>query len=177
MEIVIIILIGISLSMDAFSLSLAYGSKNLENKKIKILSIIVGAFHFFMPLLGKLIGSIIMNLSLIHYSFIVPIIFIVIGVNMLLESFKKEEKIKGLDTLELLLFGFAVSVDSFSVGIGLKNITEKYLLSSFVFSFSSFIFTYIGLKLGKKINNRIGNIAPILGGIILIIIGILYLFK
>ena len=54
-EIVSIILIGISLSMDTFSLSLSLGS--LTNlKRIKIVPLVVGIFHFFMPLLGNLLG-------------------------------------------------------------------------------------------------------------------------
>ena len=52
MSLLIVILVAISLSMDAFSLSLAYGTLDLERKNINLLSLIVGAYHFIMPLLG-----------------------------------------------------------------------------------------------------------------------------
>ena len=42
-----IVLIGISLSMDAFSLALVYGTYSLVKKDILLLSVIVGLFHFF----------------------------------------------------------------------------------------------------------------------------------
>ena len=58
MSIYIIFVIAVSLSMDAFSLSLAYGTLNLKKKYIKQLSLIVGIYHFFMPLIGLLIGKI-----------------------------------------------------------------------------------------------------------------------
>ena len=76
---------------------------------------------------------------------------------------------------EMILFGLAVSIDSFSVGIGLKAITNNYILSVLSFSLSSFIFTYIGLNIGKKINNLIGKISTLIGGITLLIIGIIYI--
>ena len=53
------IIVGVSLSMDAFSLALAYGTVGLSNKNKIILSIIVGCFHFFMPLMGLIFGNII----------------------------------------------------------------------------------------------------------------------
>ena len=56
-QLLIYFFIAIGLSMDAFSLAIAYGTNNIEKKKILILSISVGLFHFFMPVLGSLIGQ------------------------------------------------------------------------------------------------------------------------
>ena len=168
-----IILIAISLSMDAFSLSLAYGTLNLEKKYIKKLSTIVGIYHFIMPLIGNTIGNILLRLVPIKPNLIVCIVLTFIGLEMLIDTFKKEE-IKIMTLKELLLFGLAVSLDSFSVGLGLNTITKNKILTSITFSLTSATFTYIGLILGKKINNKIGKISTILGGIVLITIGLTY---
>lgn len=173
MSIYIIFIIAVSLSMDAFSLSLAYGTLNLEKKYIKQLSLIVGIYHFFMPLIGLLIGNIILKIIPINPNIIVSIVLIFIGIEMFIDSFHNDE-IKLMTLKELVLFGLAVSIDSFSVGIGLKAISNNYILCVTIFSLSSFIFTYLGLQLGKKINDIIGKISTIVGGIILIIIGIMY---
>ena len=61
MSIIMVIVIAVSLSMDAFSLSLAYGTLNLEKSQIRLLSLIVGLYHFFMPLLGMWVGTKILN--------------------------------------------------------------------------------------------------------------------
>ena len=53
-----IILIAVSLSIDAFVLATAYGINNIKVKKAIITAVVVGTFHFFMPL----IGNIMMNL-------------------------------------------------------------------------------------------------------------------
>ena len=42
-----ILLIGIALSMDTFSLSLGVGTFNISTKKSLKLALIVGVFHFF----------------------------------------------------------------------------------------------------------------------------------
>lgn len=175
MSIITIIIIAVSLSMDAFSLSIAYGTLNLEQKYIKRLSTIVGIYHFIMPLLGLYIGTLMQKIIPIDSNTIVFIVLSFIGLEMIIETFKKEENVKIMKKKELMIFGLAVSIDSFSVGIGLKAISNNYILSVSIFSISSFIFTYLGLILGKKINNIIGKISTLIGGIILIIIGINYI--
>lgn len=175
MSLYIIIVIAVSLSMDAFSLSLAYGTINLEKKYILKLSVIVGIYHFFMPLIGLKLGNIIENIINVNPNLITLIVLSYIGIEMIIESFKKQEKVKKMNLKELILFGLAVSIDSFSTGIGLNTITQNYITSVTIFSLTSFIFTYLGLILGKKINNIIGKISTLIGGIILIIIGIMYI--
>ena len=169
-KIILIFLIAVSLSMDAFFLSIVYGSLNLENKKIYSLSIVVGLYHFFMPILGILFG----DLLKINNNYLVSIIFFIIGANMILDIFKEKE-LKPLSLLYLLLFGFSVSIDSFTIGVGLSKIMKFTILCPITFSIVSSLFTYIGLKLGKKINEMIGNISVTLGGLTLIILGVYYI--
>lgn len=177
MNIILIFIIAVSLSMDAFSLSLAYGTISLSKKEINLLSVIVGIYHFFMPIFGMLIGKFIFDILKINQNIIVLIIFGFIGINMIIESFKKEEKIKKMKILEMILFGLAVSIDSFSVGIGINSISNNFLMCSTIFSITSFIFTYIGLVLGNKLNQLIGKISTLIGGITLMILGIIYVIK
>ena len=174
MAIYILITIAVSLSMDAFSLSLAYGTLNLKKEYIKKLSLTVGIFHFFMPLIGLTIGKILLTVVPIEPNIIVCIVLTFIGIEMIIDSFKEENAIKIMTNKEILLFALAVSIDSFSVGVGLEALTNKYIPTLLIFSITSFTFTYIGLLLGKRINKLIGSLSTILGGITLIIIGIIY---
>ena len=171
-----ILLIGISLSMDAFSLALVYGMIGMPNKKKVALSLIVGAYHFFMPLIGLLLGIFIDNISFINLDIIAAIILIYIGIDLIISNFKEEDTLS-ISKTGLLMFGLSVSIDSLTVGIGLKAITNSYFIASFVFSICSALFTYLGLVLGNIIGNKIGTYSKIVGGIILIIIAILMLVK
>lgn len=169
------IIIAISLSMDAFSLALAYGTLNLNKKDIYKLSLVVGLYHFFMPLLGLFFGNIILN-YINNPNFLVFVILFIIGIEMIYETFKAEDIKNIVSFRQILLFGLAVSIDSFSVGIGLNVISKDYLYCSFIFSLFSLSFTYLGLILGKKINNVIGKTSTIIGGLVLIVIAFMYLF-
>lgn len=166
-----IILIGISLSMDAFSLSLIYGMSKITKSQKIFLSLIVGIYHFFMPLIGLQFGNIINNLNIISLDLIASLILAYIGFDLIRSNYKNEELT--VSKIGFLIFGLSVSIDSLSVGIGLKAITNNYYLSSIVFSLSSLTFTYLGLILGNIIGNKVGDYSKTLGGIILIIIAIL----
>lgn len=174
MNIILIFIIAVSLSMDAFSLSLAYGTISLRRKEINTLSLIVGIYHFFMPILGMLIGNFVTRVVHIGGDLITLIIFVFIGINMIIEGIKGQEEVKQMKFGEMILFGLAVSIDSFSVGIGINNISNNFLLCSVIFSITSFLFTYLGLLLGNKLSELIGKLATILGGITLILLGIIY---
>ena len=137
MSIWIIFIIGVSLSMDAFSLSLAYGTLDLKEKDMDILSIIVGIYHFLMPLLGGFIGAIILKWFPINPDIIVFVVRSFIGLQMIIESRQEQDDIKKLTIIEMLCFGLAVSIDSFSVGIGLNMMTSYYFICAVLFAFTS----------------------------------------
>ena len=128
-----------------------------------------------MPLLGMVLGGGLLDLLPIKPSFVVFVILTIIGIQMIVETFKEDKKMELKGILQLLIFGLAVSIDSFSVGIGMEAISDNFLLCSLTFSISSLIFTYFGLLLGKRINLLIGKISTLIGGIVLILIGIVYL--
>ncbi len=174
MELLLVFLVAVSLSMDAFSLSLAYGTLGIPKKQIYLLAIIVGIFHFFMPLIGLFVGTSILNFIKINPDIIVFIVLFAIGLEMLIESFSDKEELKVMKTIELFLFAFAVSIDSFSVGLTLTNINPNYILSVSIFACMSALFTFLGLVLGKKIAKLVGKISTIIGGVVLMIIGLFF---
>ena len=170
-----IILIGISLSMDAFSLALVYGMIGMTNKEKITLSIFVGLYHFIMPLIGLTIGLFISNIGF-NLDIIASVILIYIGIDLIISNFKETETFS-ISKIGFLMFGLSVSIDSLTIGIGLKARTNNYILSSIIFSTMSLIFTYLGLTLGNIIGKKIGTYSKITGGIILIIIAIIIYVK
>lgn len=170
----LVIIMAVSLSMDAFSLALVYGTLGINKKDKFVLSVIVGIYHFFMPLLGMVVGNLILSLFKFDTDILVAIILIFIGVQMIISSFKKEEEIEPLKFREFFLFGLAVSIDSLTLGITLPNIGVPVILSPFVFALTSFSFTFIGLSIGNKIEKLLGKIATTIGGVILTLIGVVF---
>lgn len=164
---------AVALSLDAFSLSIIYGCIIRKQRTKVLISIIVGAFHFIMPLLGSFLGSIIIPIFSRYTNIISFMIFMFLGIEMF---FSKDDKqtIYLNSTISIFLFAFTVSIDSFSVGITLLN--NNILLPVSLFSIVSFIFTYSGLLLGNKLGCLLGKYTTKLGGSILIALSFVYLF-
>ena len=177
MKIVTIFLIALSLSMDAFSLALIYGTQEISKRDKIILAIIVGMYHFIMPLIGLSIGSFLTDKIIINTNILVGVILTLIAIEMIISSFKDKEEKFLLSLAGYFLFGLSVSIDSLTAGIVLPAITNSFFSSALVFAITSTIFTYLGLNLGNILNKKYGKVSTMIGGLILLIIGIIYIFK
>ena len=163
--------------MDAFSLSLIYGTEGIKNKDKILLSVIVGIYHFIMPLIGLKLGSVITSKIIINTNILVGIILSLISIEMIISSFKNKEEKFLFSIPGYFLFGLSVSIDSLTTGIGLPAITDNYIITALIFSVTSLIFTFLGLNLGNILNQKYGKISTLIGGSILLILGIIYIFK
>ena len=169
-------LVGVSLSMDAFSLALIYGTYGINKKNMLLLASIVGLFHFFMPLFGLGIGSVINTFLNFDIGIVVPIIFGIIGVEMIISSIKNEDVNVLVSLVGFFLFGLSVSIDSFTTGIGLALISSNYIVCAVAFMFISGIFTYSGLCLGNILSEKFGKYATFIGGVIMLLLSFKYIF-
>lgn len=170
-----IILIGIALSMDTFSLSLGVGMFNVSNNKALRLALIVGFMHFVMPFLGMILGDKLIEIFEIKYDILLGFILIIIALQMIVDIIRHEEERFNLSLIGMFVFAFGVSLDSFSLGLGLKAITSNIYLAMTTFAICSALFTYMGIIVGKFANKLLGIYANIFGAIILFIIGFMHL--
>ena len=165
-----IFFIGIALSMDAFSIALSIGTNNLSKKSIGLSITLVGLMHFIMPQLGLMLGNQVYNFININPKFIISVILYYLIIVMYFDKSSKNVNIESF--INIFLFAFSVSIDSFSVGLGLKGLTDKYILSFLTFTVCSFSFTYIGLILGKYSVKILKEKATYLGILILIVLAL-----
>ena len=172
-----ILVIAISLSLDTFSLSLSYGMFNLSNKIIYKISLSVGIFHFIMPLIGNWFGDLIYKIIVINENIIIGIIFMLLSIEMINSLFNKGDYKNISNFVQVLLFSFAVSLDSFSVGIAMDAISNNRLLVVGIFMIVSCLFTFIGLYFGKRIKSVVGKKAELIGILLLLLLSINYILK
>ena len=165
---------GIGLSMDAFSLSLSLGTTNPNKMIIIKTSIIVGLFHFIMPLLGYFIGN-SFRFRISNINIITFILFIILSIEMY--KSKDEDNTSILNNITILLIAFSVSIDAFTVGIAFGLNNELITISSLIFSIVSTFFTYLGLSLGKILKNKYKKLSTYLGIILLLIVAFKYLLN
>lgn len=171
-----IFFIGLALSMDAFSLALGMGTVKSNKIQKIIMAILVGVMHFSMPILGIFISDKLSSVFQLNFSIFIIIIFIYTGIVMIFEK-KDINKVIKYNILNMLLLSFSVSVDSFSVGLGLQAYSINFLIPSIVFFICSFSITYIGLVIGEYSIKHLKEKAPILGGIIFLILAIVNIIR
>ena len=167
--------VGIGLSMDAFSLSLSLGTTNPTNKNILKTSITVGIFHFIMPLLGYFIGN-TFKYNISGINILTFLLFLVLAIEMYKNKDEDTDK-SLLNNITIILIALSVSIDSFTVGIALGLNNEFIYIASMIFSLTSSIFTYSGLILGKKLNQKYKKTSIYIGIILLLIVGFKYLIN
>ena len=181
MGIIEIILISISLAMDAFAVSICKGlsMKNMNWKKAIIIGLYFGIFQALMPTIGYFLGISFKSLVTSIDHWIVFILLLFIGGDMIKESFSKEDSNTNDDIRfkVMIILAIATSIDALAVGI-----TFAFLNTNIIFTFSligiiTFILSVIGVKIGNKFGNKYENKAQFTGGLILILIGLKILLE
>lgn len=173
MGILVILLIAVSLSMDAFSLALSVGTISLSAKSSLVLSMVVGIFHFFMPIIGSYFGLLFVTHLHVDSHFLSGIIFLYIAILMFKDFKEGDETSLKLSVLGIIVFALGVSLDSFGVGFALNSYGNSKILAPFIFSIVSFSFTFLGLSLGKRLNKLIGKYSVLFGASIMTILSII----
>lgn len=181
-----VILIGISLSMDAFAVSVTDGMcyGDLNKRKAVIISATFGIFQAAMPLCGYLLGSLFSEYIDAFDHFVAFGLLLIIGGKMMLDGIKElrsdeeEVSIKKFSYPEVALQGVATSIDALAVGLsmlameGINNVNIfGYVAIIGVITFClSIVGIIIGTRIGKLFKNK-ACIAEIIGGLVLVAIG------
>lgn len=163
--------------MDAFALALSYGINNINRKTAAITSIIVGFFHFFMPLIGNIVGMSLFTYSCIKPRYVLFFIFIILSIDMLIHFFEEEPKLKKLNLIGIIFFALSVSFDSFSVGLGINYLYDNIIFVVLAFCITSCLFTMIGFFLGKIISIKTGKYSFLIGSLTLFLYSLVVLTK
>jgi len=170
-----IILIGISLSMDAFAASVCKGLSIKKNtyKTNVIIALYFGIFQAVMPLIGYLLASTFQNILFKIDHWIAFVLLSIIGIKMIIDSFDtSKEKIDAeIGFKSMLILSIATSIDALAIGITFAFFEINILLTVIIIGIITFLLSFIGVKIGNKFGIKFQNKAEILGGIILILIG------
>jgi len=175
-----IFLIGVGLSMDAFAVSVCKGLsvKKLSVKHAAAVGVYFGGFQFLMPVIGYLLGSSFQSLIESFDHWVAFVLLVLIGGNMIKESFGKEEKLDddfGFKTM--LLMAVATSIDALAVGISFAFLAVKIVPAAVLIGVTTFILSGIGIYIGHAFGSKYKSKAELVGGIILVLIGVKILLE
>ena len=168
------LLLGLGLSMDAFSVSAVRGMA-APSMPFSARARVAAVFAFFqalMPLIGwACVSGMIRGFSaLARFTPLIALVLLLfLGIRMIAESRKPEEP----KQQSLLLEGIATSIDALSVGFTIASYPlGSALLCAGLIAAVTFPVCLLGVRLGAAFGKRVGMRAMLLGGVILIVIGV-----
>lgn len=176
MTLIEIIIIGISLAMDAFAVSVSNGmcSKGQRFFNALMCGIVFGLYQGVMPALGYALGSGFGEKIERFDHYIALILLGFIGAKMIWEALSGSEHTEEskLTFPILMVQGFATSVDALAVGVSLAALSADIVLSSAVICVITLITAFFGYYIGSQFVCFSPKKAEMAGGAALILIGI-----
>lgn len=183
MGIIEIFILAVSLSMDAFAISIC---KGLAMGKVKAKSAVTvglyfGIFQALMPTLGYLLGVGFREAIEDYDHWIAFGLLSFLGIRMIIETFKSSENEEGatasLNIKEMLLLSVATSIDALAAGISLAFLNVNITLSATLIGITTFTLSAAGVYIGGIFGEKYKKAAQLIGGAALVILGLKILIE
>ena len=200
-------LLALSTSIDSIGIGLTYGIRDITiSRQAKIILFIISLIISSISILiGNTLNNILSEeITNIIGSLILFFIGLIIIVQTLKREKRQEKKVyklfirflgitiqiikdpitsdfdnsKKIDSKEAIYLGTALSLDSFSVGIGAGMLGSISIIFPLIVSLFQIVFLSLGRNIGEKVNKKIhipSKIWSILSAVLLILIGIVRL--
>ncbi|MGB8215542.1 MAG: manganese efflux pump MntP family protein [Anaerolineales bacterium] len=172
-----ILLIALSMSMDAFAICLAAGTqaRTTGRRPIFRLAFHFGLFQFFMPVIGWFAGTSILRYITAYDYWVAFGVLAFVGIRMIRSGFDLQDAQPKNDPSRgwnLVLLSFATSIDALAIGfsLGLVGVTIWY--PAVVIGIVTGLVSWMGILLGNRLGAKFGKRMEITGGIVLIIMGV-----
>ena len=179
MSILEIIFTALGLAMDAFAVSICKGLslKKVSFKNAILVGTYFGLFQGLMPLIGYFLGFKMKDAIMSIDHWIAFILLGIIGLNMILDTFKKESIDDNLEFKIMIILAIATSIDALAIGITFAFLEVNIYFAVTLTAIITFIISALGVKIGNIFGNKYSSKAEIFGGIVLILMGIKILLE
>ena len=186
-----LMILAVGVSMDAFAVSICKGlaMKKATLKAGLTCGLWFGGFQALMPLIGFFLGTLFADAIEAVDHWVAFILLGIIGINMLKESFEKNEcecctdANADMSPKTMFVMAIATSIDALAVGISLAMAGLPVWGLDGIFAAVSLIglctcaFCTAGVKIGNVFGGRFEKKAQIAGGVILILLGLRILLE
>ena len=176
-----LLLIAVSMSMDAFAVSICKGLsvRRVEKKHALSVGLWFGGFQGLMPVIGFALTALFAGYIEAVSSYIAFVLLIFIGGNMIREAIGKEEEEvdDSFAFRTMLTLAIATSIDALAVGVTLRLQGADILLAAPMIAVTTGVLSPIGLKVGNVFGARYKSKAELAGGVVLVALGIKFLLE
>ena len=175
-----IIGIAVALAMDAFAVAIASGVSlgRVSRRQTFRLAWHFGLFQALMPIIGWGLGTAVNSYIANFDHWLAFGLLSFIAVRMIAEALGHggEESRRGDPTKggTMIMLSVATSIDAMAVGTSFAVLKISIWIPVLVIGVVAAAFTVVGLHLGSVVSRveRVGKVAEIFGGVVLILIGI-----
>jgi putative Mn2+ efflux pump MntP len=176
MNFIEVLLISLSLAMDAFAVCLGAGTTGQADSPRPTfrLAFHFGLFQFIMPVLGWFAGTTIVRYIAAYDHWVAFILLAYVGGRMVWSGFHLDGEVQKNDPSRgwtLVLLSIAVSIDALAVGFSLGMVGVTIWYPAVVIGIVTGLVSWLGLRLGGKLGGKFGKRMEIIGGLVLIGIG------
>jgi putative Mn2+ efflux pump MntP len=176
-----ILLIAVSLAMDAFAVSIAHGMA-IRNRRAAtglVMAGSFGTFQAFMPVLGWLAGLTFIELIASFDHWLAFGLLTFIGGKMIYSArtVSKEENEAKLTVPVLLILSVATSIDALAVGLSFSLLRVSITIPVVAIGVVTFLLSFAGFNFGNKLRKFFEHKVQVIGGVVLIVIGIKILLE
>ncbi len=172
-----ILLIALSMSMDAFAVCLAAGAQEGTTgpRATFRLAFHFGLFQFLMPIIGWFAGTSVLHFIYAYDQWLAFVLLAFVGIRMVRSGIDQNSTAPIANPSRgwtLVLLAFATSIDALAIGfsLGLVGVTIWY--PAVVIGLVTGLVSWLGILLGNRLGLKFGKRMEMIGGITLIIIGI-----
>lgn len=175
------ILLGASLSVDAFAVTVGEGLACPKNRLRNALkhSLYFGLFQALMPLIGFYLAGTVSGKIMSIGPYISFFMLAFVGGKLLVDSIREkteEEKSKAADEKfshsKAIMLALATSIDALAVGVSFAFTESSVFLPCAIIGVTTFVLCSLGGLLCAKLPKGSGKTAGIVGGLVLIGIGV-----
>jgi len=175
-----LLIIAIGLSMDAFAVAICKGlsMQKMSYKNAIITGFFFGGFQALMPFVGYLLGTQFKAYITSIDHWIAFVLLSIIGINMIRESRSEYEKLDDSFSLKnMTVLSLATSIDALAIGVTFAFLQVEIIFAISMIGITTFILSFIGVKIGNVFGTRFKSKAEFAGGIVLIAMGIKILLE
>ena len=183
MDYLYLILLSISLAMDAFTVSICDGLaySDIEKHKSIFIAFMFGLFQALFPLAGFYLGKAVLSAIENYDHWVAFGLLLIIGGKMAYDGIvglrKKSCDVtkKEFSYKEVIIQAVAVSIDAFAIGITLLTSNINIWINITFIGVITFLICLLGIFLGRKIIVLLKGryeIAEVIGGIVLVLLGL-----
>jgi putative Mn2+ efflux pump MntP len=178
MDFITFLVLAVGLSMDSFAVSVSCG---LSEQKVSFahavkIALAFASFQGLLPIVGWFLGTGIKVYIEVIDHWIAFLLLAYLGGKMIYEGLRtgsvdKESNIYSFR--HIMTLSLATSIDALVVGFSYALVeTGKIFTGAIILGGVTFLFSMLGIRIGKDVGGRFGSRVEVLGGLILIGIGV-----